>query len=77
MNALRSFRKSRGIRLHQMAEKLSVSVATLSRIENGKQWPDRAFFERVATATSGEVTANDFVQAPAPAPTPDVAEQAS
>lgn len=64
MNALRSFRKSKGIRLHQMAESLEVSVATLSRIETGKQWPDRSFFERVAEATAGQVTANDFVQRP-------------
>lgn len=72
MNALRSFRKSQGIRLHQMAEKLSVSVATLSRIETGKQWPDRAFFERVVSVTNGQVTANDFVPA-----TAEVVEQAS
>jgi len=61
MNALRTWRKDRSLTIEQMAEKLGVSVGSLSRIERGEQWPDREFFERVLSETGGSVTANDFV----------------
>ncbi len=62
MNALRTWRKNRGITIETMADRLGVSVGSLSRIERGEQWPDRGFFERMATETEGYVTANDFVR---------------
>ena len=60
MNALRTWRRSNGLTIEQMAERLGVSVGSLSRIERGEQWPDREFFGRMVTETSGEVTPNDF-----------------
>ena len=61
MNALRTWRKKRDLTQEQMAERLGVSVGSLSRIERGEQWPDRIFFKRLAEETSGSVTANDFL----------------
>lgn len=64
MNALRTWRRERGLTIEQMAERLGVSVGSLSRIERGEQWPDREFFERMIVETAGEITANDFCQPP-------------
>jgi len=61
MNALRNWRKQNNLTLEEASAALAVSVGSLSRIERGEQWPDRSFFERLAKATSGEVTANDFL----------------
>jgi transcriptional regulator with XRE-family HTH domain len=61
MNALRTWRREQGLTIGEMAGKLGVSVGSLSRIERDDQWPDREFFERMTEATSGAVTANDFV----------------
>lgn len=61
MNALRTWRKKRDLTIEEMAERLGVSVGSLSRIERGEQWPDREFFERMSNETAGCVTANDFV----------------
>jgi transcriptional regulator with XRE-family HTH domain len=63
MNALRTWRREQGLTIETMAERLGVSVGSLSRIERNEQWPDRDFFERMASETCGAVTANDFVQA--------------
>jgi transcriptional regulator with XRE-family HTH domain len=65
MNALRTWRREHGFTIETMAERLGVSVGSLSRIERDEQWPDREFFERMASETSGAVTANDFVATPA------------
>lgn len=61
MSTLRTWRRTNGFTIEAMAEKLGVSVGSLSRIERGEQWPDRVFFERMASMTNGDVTANDFV----------------
>ncbi len=60
MNALRTWRRENGFTIEQMAEQLGVSVGSLSRIERDEQWPDREFFERMVTVTSGCVMPNDF-----------------
>lgn len=73
MNALRTWRKDQGFTIEQMAERLDVSVGSLSRIERDDQWPDREFLARVAEVTEGAVTPNDFVLGPRPAPEPEAA----
>lgn len=65
MNALRTWRKDANLTLEEAAPLLAVSVGSLSRIERGEQWPDRAFFERLAEVTNGAVTPNDFLPADA------------
>lgn len=61
MNALRTWRKKRGLTQSEIADTLGVSVVSVSRIERNEQWPDREFFERLAAVTGGSVTANDFL----------------
>ena len=58
--ALRNWRQANNLTILQLAQRLGVSGPSLSKVERGKQWPDREFFERVHVATNGEVTANDF-----------------
>lgn len=70
MNALRTWRRGHGFTIEQMAERLGVSVGSLSRIERGEQWPDRGFFERMVTETSGAVTPNDFCEPAVAQPDP-------
>lgn len=72
MNALRTWRREKGMTIEQVAAQLGVSVGSLSRIERDVQWPDRVFFERMATVTSGAVTPNDFAL-PQPKPQPSEA----
>lgn len=40
---------------------LNLSQSSISRIETGKQWPDRETVEAVRALTDGAVTANDFL----------------
>lgn len=72
MNPLRTWRKARDLTQDQMAEMLCISVGSLSRIERGEQWPDRAFFERLTEVTGGSVTANDLVAVSTNQPKPDL-----
>lgn len=44
-----------------LAERLNVSQPTISRIEAGKQWPDRDLLQKIFDLTDGQVTPNDFV----------------
>lgn len=63
VNPLRTYRKSRKIRIDAMAERLGLSSASLSRIERGEQWPGtHEFFEKLAEVTEGQVTADDLVK---------------
>lgn len=61
METFRAYRRSAGFTLNEMARKLGVTAASLSRIERGEQWPDRKFFERVHAMTKGAVTPNDLI----------------
>lgn len=73
MNALRAWRKDRKRTLEELSGLLGVSMGSLSRIERGEQWPDRAIMVRIAEVTEGAVTANDFLSAPASQETGDAA----
>jgi len=77
MNALRTWRREQGLTIEAMAERLGVSIGSLSRIERDDQWPDREFFERMAVETSGAVTVNDFVQVPALQPSRETTSEAA
>jgi transcriptional regulator with XRE-family HTH domain len=61
METLRAYRRSAGFTLKEMARKLWLTPASLSRIERGEQWPDKRFFERVHAVTKGAVTPNDLI----------------
>lgn len=45
---------------HQFADRISVSAETVRRYLNGDRIPDKKIMGRIALATSGKVTANDF-----------------
>lgn len=61
---LKDWRKGRKLTMEAAGEILGLSQASLSRIEAGKQWPDRPTMERIQTATDGAVAPNDFIHEP-------------
>lgn len=69
---LKDWRKQNGLSMERAAEILDLSQSTISRIEAGKQWPDKATVLKIVELTDGLVTANDFVN---PAPTAETAAQ--
>lgn len=44
-----------------LAARLDVDRSTISRIRRGKRMPSPEMMQRIRQATSGAVTANDFV----------------
>jgi len=62
MNALQAYRKAQGLTLAAAADRIGgVSVGSLSRIENGEQWPSADLARRIAAVTDGQVTPNDLL----------------
>ena len=59
---LLSYREMNGITLDEMAQRVNVSKATLSRVENWKQDPSLELIGRLKAATEGAVSADDFLQ---------------
>ena len=49
------------------AERIGVSRQSLHRYTAGQRRPDWDVLSRIVRETNGEVTANDFIQLPAPA----------
>lgn len=58
---LKSFRTRNDLSLDALAERIGVSKATLSRLENKKQDASSDLLRRISEATNGEVTPNDIV----------------
>jgi transcriptional regulator with XRE-family HTH domain len=74
MNALRTFRKEHGLTQEQLADRIGgISVGSLSRLENGDQWPSAEMARRIMEATDGKVTPNDFLNSFAGQPNSDSA----
>lgn len=57
------------------ATRIGVSQAAVSRYVSGARIPGPAQMARIAAATAGAVTANDFYPAAAPSPAPGFAER--
>lgn len=57
-----------GIKDTAFAEKVGRDQSTISRIRRGEVLPDWSTVVRIAEATDGAVTANDFMPAPVPEP---------
>ena len=64
MTPLREWRKAQNISMAEVARRLETSIATVSRIERGEQWPSRDMLAAIAETTGGKVTPNDFVLTP-------------
>ena len=47
-----------------LADKLSSTEATISRIVRGRQWGSRELFEQIAVLTKGQVTVANFIEPP-------------
>jgi transcriptional regulator with XRE-family HTH domain len=58
---LRDWRKAENMTGAELAPLLGLSQGSLSKIETGKQWPDRETMERIVAVSDGAVTANDFL----------------
>ena len=61
---LREWRKSKGLTLQQLAERVNISVTQLSKIEKGKSNPSVAAADRIAAATDGEISALQLLGLP-------------
>lgn len=58
---LKTFREKRGLVMRQAAEALSISEATVSRIESRVQLPNHKLMVRIHEWTKGAVTPNDLL----------------
>lgn len=59
---LRQFRTTHGLSIEEMAKRLDVSTATVSRIENGKQNIPLDLMGKIKAETEDRVTPNDLLQ---------------
>lgn len=61
---LRVWRFENQVTLEEFAEVVEVDASTLSRIEQRQLRPSMSLAERIAHATGGVITPNDFVNMP-------------
>lgn len=57
---LKEWRKEAKLKMAEAADKLGISQPTISRIENGEQFPGPETIELLVTNTGGAVTADDL-----------------
>jgi transcriptional regulator with XRE-family HTH domain len=58
---LETYLKEKKMTDDAFAALVGLSQSQISRIRRDKSWPTREAMERIATATAGVVTANDFL----------------
>jgi len=63
---LSDYMAANNLRDWQMAEMLGVSRPQVSRYRSGKSYPPKEVAEVLVRVTNGAVTANDFLEMPAP-----------
>ena len=61
----RLFREKSKLSQEELAERIGVSKASVSRWESRARIPEPRLWERIREVTGGEVTANDFTPAAA------------
>lgn len=64
---LAEYLKSKGIKRGDFAREIDVSAGWITSLCDGTGWPSREVAERIARVTSGQVTADDFLDLPEPA----------
>lgn len=64
---LRDFLSDQQMTEADFAASVDLSRETINRLKNGVVWPSRATAEKIATATQGLVTPNDFLGITPPA----------
>jgi DNA-binding XRE family transcriptional regulator len=62
MSKLRSWRKAKKLTQSALAERLGVTVPTVSRIEVGQQWPTPHLMAAIEKVTRGHVSAADILK---------------
>ena len=62
MSKLRSWRKAKKLTQSALAERLGVTVPTVSRIEVGQQWPTPHLMAAIERVTRGHVSAADILK---------------
>jgi transcriptional regulator with XRE-family HTH domain len=60
---LQQWRESKGLNQAEAAKRLDLSQATVSRIENGEQFPPPETIEALSKKTGGAITAADLFAA--------------
>ena len=70
MSKLRAYRSEHGLSQADFAKSVGVKKATISRIEKGRRTPSMGLVSRMVEASSGALTADDFMPEPA-APEPE------
>ena len=60
---LRKYRKTEGMTLAELAQKVDMSVPSLCRIELGQQAPSLALISRLIKISRGKLRADDFLEA--------------
>jgi len=68
VHPLQAYRERVGVTLDVLAERVGVSKATLSRVENGKQSPSLDLVGRLKAESHGTLSADDFLPSPQQAP---------
>jgi 3,4-dihydroxy 2-butanone 4-phosphate synthase/GTP cyclohydrolase II len=64
---LGEYLSERGIKKGDFAREIDVSAGWITALCDGTGWPSRDVAEKIARATSGEVTADDFLALEQPA----------
>lgn len=59
---LAEYLKERGIKRGDFAREIDVSNGWITSLCDGTGWPSRDVAEKIARATAGAVTADDFLQ---------------
>ncbi|MDP2358675.1 MAG: helix-turn-helix transcriptional regulator [Beijerinckiaceae bacterium] len=65
---LQDYLRDRNIKPARFAAELGVPASTVSRLLNGERQPGIKLMERIAGATNGAVSPNDFMDSPPPFP---------
>lgn len=60
-HALKAYRQKNGITLEDFAVLCGASVASISRIENGKQTPSMRLLSRIVRASGGDLMPEEFM----------------
>ena len=59
---LAEYLESKGIKRNEFAQSIGVTGGWITALCDGTGWPSREVAEKIAAATAGDVTANDFLR---------------
>lgn len=72
---LADYLETKGIKRSDFAREIGVTAGWVTCLCDGSGWPSQDVGERIAKATGGIVTPNDFMSGPSTAPQSDPAEK--